>query len=520
MGRIPDQFLFVNKFANSGSLSHSNSEEKFFIHSHVHSKYHKDKRQARQRSLLPELPSSLDCTSSPPTRRVSRTTNDLESCRGSTAAKLVSKQKHPKQAIPDTRQKLHFQLSSTTPNNILDVVAIDPFCYTSTALDAKDQRLLHYPFTGFIETTFNAESLSGMTPRPMFRHREAIIERLRRCVFDRLTMYSTLAYCASCMRWAIGEKERERPPEFYVLKAIEALKVRLEKEDMVDTWLILSIYALAVSEMWAQNYEAATTHLHMIRHFVAQFGGLTKLDPYLMESIILCDKYVAIGKFEAPIFPLDWEPGPLPAQKMLNIQNEVEPLLSELAQGFFGLDKHLLGPELLQIIGDIRVCAQVSQQMESQEITDPSDQHWIFLRHQAITCRLLALSTSSETQECCRVALIVWLLKITVYFGAQRWSKNLLPRLKAAILRLENLGEGYSLLLMFWMVSLGAMTAEYTDERDWFLRQTTKAARSLGIKFDKEPFRRVLKRFLFLRREDGLQFFRMLRAMRELEDEA
>lgn len=520
MDRIPDQFLFVNKFTNSGSLSHSNPEEKFFIHSHVHSKYHKDKRQARQRSLLSESPSSSNCADSLSTRRDSKTINDLERFRGSTAAKLVSKQKHPKNAIPNTRQNLHFKLNSSALNDILDSITIDPFNCTSTALDAKAQRLLHYPFTNFIETTFNAESLSGMNPCPMFRHREAIIERLRRCVVDRLTMYSTLAYCASCMRWAIGEKERERPPEFYVLKAIEALKIRLDREDTVDTWLILSIYALAVSEMWAQNYEAATAHLNMTRHLVAQIGGLTKLDPYLMESIILCDKYVAIGKFEGPIFPLNWEPESLPPQKMIKTQAEVEPLLSQLAQGFFDLDKHLLGPQLLQIVDDIRVCAQVSQQMEIQGITGLSNQRWLFLRHQAITCRLLSLSPSSVIQECCRVALIVWLLKITVYFGAQRWSKNLLPRLQAAILQLKTSGEQCPMVLMFWMASLGAMTAEYTDERDWFLKQTAKAARSLGMKFEKEPFRRVLRRFLFLKCEDGLQFFRMVRATRELEDEA
>lgn len=520
MDRLPDQFLFVNKFAHSASLSHSNREERFFIHSHVHSKYHKDKWQAHQRPLLTELPSPSDRQDSLSTHRDSRTTNDLERFRGSTTAKLVSKQKHPKNAISHTRQTTHSKFSSSASNKILGSIAIDPFNCTSTDLDAKAQRLFHYTFTIFIETTFHAESLSWMTPCAIFRHREAIMERLRRCVVDRLTMYSTLAYCASCMRWAVGEKERERPPEFYVLKAIEALKIRLKKEDTVDTWLILSIYALAVAEMWAQNYEAATAHLNMTRHLVAQIGGLTKLDPYLMESIILCDKYVAIGKFGAPIFPLDWEPASLPAQKMLKIQAEVEPLLSELAQGFFDLDKHLLGPELLQIIDDIRVCAQVSQQVETQGVTDPSNQQWLFLRHQAIICRLLSLSPSSEVQECCRVALLVWLLKITAYFGAQRWSKNLLPRLRAAILQLETSEEQCPLVLMFWMTSLGAMTAEYTDERDWFLKRTTKAAWSLGLKLNKEPFRRVLRRFLFLKCEDGLQFLQMVCAARELEDEA
>lgn len=520
MDPLPDQFLFVNKTASSGSLSHCDPEERFFIHSHVHSKYHKNKRQTRQRSQLPEPSSSSDRTKSPSSSKTSRPTDDLERSRGSNAAKVISRQKHPNEAIPDIQQISYSKFRSSAVHNIVDPVAIDPFYCTSTAIDAKDQRLLYYPFTNFIETTFNAESLSGRISSKPFRHREAVTKRLRRCVSDKLTMYSTLAYCASCMRWAIGEKERERPPELYVLKAIGALKLRLEKVDVVDTWLILSIYALAVSEMWAQNYDAATAHLKMTRHFVTQFGGLTKLDPYIMESILLCNKYVAIGKFEPPLFSLDWEPEALPAQKMLKVQIEAAPFLSELAQGFFDLDKHILGPQMLHIIDDIRSCAQVSQEMEIQEITVSSDQQWLFLRHQANFCRLLSLATSSETQECCRIALIVWLLKITVYFGAQRCSKRLLPSLKAAVLRLDNASEWCPSVLVFWMTSLGAMTAEYTDERDWFLERTMKAAGSLGIDIDKEPFRRVLRKFLFLKCEDGLQFFRMVRAVRELRDEA
>ena len=474
----------------------------------------------RQLSLLSKASPSSDVASSPFIWKSSRTTHGAEKSGGSVPAECVARQKHPKDPRPDIQENLYDKLRSSPLHSTIDAVAIDPFYCTSTAIDARDQRLLYYPFTSFIETTFNAESLSGMPSSAKFRHRKAIIERLRRCIDDKLTMYTTLAYCASCMRWAVGEEERERPPEFYVLKAIEELKIRLKMAHVVDTWLILSIYALAVSEMWAQNYEAATTHLKMTRHLVTQFGGLTKLDPYLMESILLCDKYVAIGKFEAPIFPLDWEPGSLPAPKMLKIQIESEALLSELTQGFFDLDKHLLGPEMLQVIDDVRICAQVSQQIGNQTITDQSDQQWLFLRHQAIICRLLSLSTSSETQECCRIALIVWLLKITVYFGAQRWSKRLLPALKAAMLRLDNSGEWCPPVLMFWMTSLGAMTAEYTDERDWFLMRTTKTARSMGIKPEKEPFRRILKRFVFLKCEDGLQFYRMVRAVRELEDEA
>ena len=519
MDSLPDQFLFVNKSAGSGSLSHSDPDEGFFIHSHVHRKYHKQRRQTRQRSLLSNLSTSGGRATSSSASNKLKTTGGSKETRALITNNAASEQKSPKEDISDVQEKSHCRLGhSATPKEI-DIVAIDPFYCTSAALDAKDQRLLFYPFTSFVETTFNAESLSWMTSPTGFRHREAVVQRLRRCVVDELTMYSTLAYCASCIRWAIGEKERERPPEYYVLKAIEALKKRLEQADIVDTWLILSIYSLATSEMWAQNYGAATAHLKMTRHFVTQIGGLNKLDPYLMEGILLCNKYVAIGRFEVPIFSLDWEPGPLPAQEMRSIQLEVENPLSDLAQGFFDLDERILGPRLLHIIEDIRICALVSQRRETQKIGDSSDQHWLFLRHQANCCHLLSLKTSSEVQACCRLALIVWLLKITGYFGAQRWSKRLLPDLKAALLRLDHAGEWCPLVLMFWMTSLGAMTAEYTDERDWFLKRTINSAKSLGIELDKEAFRCVLKKFLFLKSEDGLQFFRMVRAARELEEE-
>ena len=520
MDSFPDQFLFVNKSARSGSLSHSNPDEGFLIHSYVHSRYHKQRRQTRQPSLLSKLPSSNERTTSSSASKKLKTTGGSKKREGLITTNIVSEQKSLKKDTPNVQEKSHCRLDSLATPRLIDAVAIDPFYCTSAALDAKDQRLLFYPFTSFVETTFNAESLSWMTSSTGFRHREAVVQRLRRCVVDDLTMYSTLAYCASCIRWAIGEKERERPPEYYILKAIEALKKRLEQADIVDTWLILSIYSLAVSEMWAQNYGAATAHLKMTRHLVTQVGGLTKLDPYMMEGILLCNKYIAIGRFEVPVFSLDWEPGPLPAREMRKIQVEVENPLSDLAQGFFDFDEQILGPRLLHIIEDIRICALVSQRRETQGNGDPSDQHWLFLRHQANCCHLLSLKTSSEIQECCRCALIIWLLKITEYFGAQRWSKRLLPDLKAAILRLDHAEEWCPLVLMFWMTSLGAMTAEYTDERDWFLKRTIEVARPLGIKLDKEPFRYILKNFLFLKCEDGLQFFRMVRAARELQEEA
>ena len=494
MGMLPDQFLFVNKSAHSKSLSHSQKGEKFDIYSHVHGKYHKDKTQCKGRS-------KHQLSISPSTHPCKLVTNGVTRKAKSTCVKRS-------QPAVENLHKSHVLLNGS---------AVDPFMCSSVSIDSKEQNLLYYPFKNFLETTFRAESLVTTTSCVKFRHRDAVTERLQRCVVDDLTMYSTLAYCASCMRWSIGDEEPERPAEMYIIKAIEVLRHRLRTTQKPDIWIILGIYALAVAEMWAQNYEAATAHLKMTGHFAMQLGGLTKLEPYLMESIILCDKYVAIGKFETPILPLDWQPEPLPKHQMADIYLKVDPALHVLARGFFDLDSDILGHGLLTIINDAAICTKVAEYLEAQQNIDPGSQRWLFLRHQALVCRALAFQPASVTQDCTRIALIVWLLKVTVYFGAQRWSRKLLPRLRAALMGIGTRCSSQISPLLLWVVSLGAMTAEYTDEREWFLERTVALASRLHLELEKNPFRQFLQRFLFVKVEDGLQFFRMLRAAQEIQ---
>lgn len=102
-------------------------------------------------------------------------------------------------------------------------------------IDKREYRLMQYPFSAFIRISFLAEAMS---PEPEivsfehFRHQKAITERLQRCAFDQLTLYTTLAYCANCLMWATGERAiPDRPAEYYTVKAIESLKTRLGQAD-------------------------------------------------------------------------------------------------------------------------------------------------------------------------------------------------------------------------------------------------------------------------------------------------
>ena len=57
-------------------------------------------------------------------------------------------------------------------------------------------------------------------------------------------------------------------------------------------WLArLSIYALSVAALWMGDLTAASTHMRVIRHVTSRHGGLSALPPYVMESLLIGDKY-------------------------------------------------------------------------------------------------------------------------------------------------------------------------------------------------------------------------------------
>ena len=503
---LPDQFLFVNKTAKSKSLSHSKPEERFNIHSHVHSKYHKGKKNGkRSRPLL----------------------------KSSHTQPLKAAEDH----VPERDRTIRIQNieSMALISSLISQPAVgepDPFDCATVDIDRREHRLLQYPFSSLVRISFPAEAMD-LNPEAVsfknFRHRQAINDRLQRCVVDQLTLFSTLAYCANCLQWAVGERAiPDRPAEYYMLKAIEVLKERLAKPNPEpDSWLILSIYALSVSDMWAGNYEASTSHMGIIRYFVMQVGGLKSLTPYLMESLILGDKYLAIGKFAPPVLPFDWDPGRYSKRKWIDLTVDFDFAalgIAKLASGFLKLQQDTLCPELKAIVADIVEAVQVAHCLDNSRRTlDRNSDRWLFLRHQAFVCRLLMLaSESGSIQECCRIAVLVWLLKVTAYFGAARRAKELLPRLKATLASLddEDLHAEPEAKLVFWIECLGAMTAEYTAERDWFLGRVVQSATLLNIQIEKGEVWRVLEQYLLLKSEGGLQFARMVRAARGLKAES
>ena len=290
MAGLPDRFFFINKSAHSKSLSHSNGDERFDIQSHVQSRHNKTENipisqiEASSTQKLFKRGQVLQLKN----QKTSRTKQ------GSTKI-AASSTKHSSVNRSETDSCL--SLAPTRQIRVerpLTRNAFDPIQSASAPMDAATHHLLKYPFTGFLERTFKAEALcldlTGPQRKSDFRHSQAMANRLRCCVEDPLMMYATLSYSASCLRWAVGQNEGQTAPEIFTVKAIERLRDRLNRMQIVDGYLIISIYALGAAEMWNQNPEGARAHLEAVKNCVAQFGGMKKLEPYIRESLILADK--------------------------------------------------------------------------------------------------------------------------------------------------------------------------------------------------------------------------------------
>ena len=259
MTSIPGSFLFVNRTPKSASLSNSTDGDKFFIQIYVQSKC----RKSRGRRMIQQA-SRTQCPMVKSSKL--KVSSNLIQC-FDTVQESPSEQ-NPEEVDTEAKKSSQQLLMTRVPRSPITSGTPDPFNSTVVAIDEQTYRLLQYPFSDYVLTTFKAEGLRLMPSHKtngVVRHCSAIINRMKRCMEDELTMYSTLAYSSSCARWAMGQQQKQRPPEFFLVKAIEALRIRLQESDVVDSWLVLAVYALSVSGLWAKDYEAASMHLRIIR---------------------------------------------------------------------------------------------------------------------------------------------------------------------------------------------------------------------------------------------------------------
>ncbi|KAJ6441990.1 hypothetical protein O9K51_05541 [Purpureocillium lavendulum] len=514
------QLLFVNQTPSS----RAGSSERAAILSHVQSK----RRRAEAGSRQPKPWSRFASTMSPP---------DVPPSSGESSRELADR------ASAEGRAVLQPSASRVTLSTMRPAFnATDPFHCTVAAADAGSHAaLLHCTFSHAPRANFLAEAFApasvlfaGLPPSwspgehrgpatttmaTTTRHDAVFRARLRACVDDQALMYATLAYGSSLLAWTTG-RLFEHPPEYFLVKALRAVRERLREYDTppwqqylgghhhrrrhrrpdlpVHDWLVLSVYALAMTEMWnalpamwtafpqrqaaaarlaRHGVAASRTHLHALLHLVTRSGGWTCFDPYVLDSALLADKYLAISDMRPPVIPLTWDPGPRSAHGGDRCHDEN--VFPRLGTGFTA---ESLSQDLASVICDLVSYCRVAESIWSSKpvrVTN-GDEAWLFRHLQAIKYRLLNHlhnASAGYTGRCVCLAAAIFSLACIPSRGPLVGAQYAATQLRALLLEADATNSALlnmSADMKLWCVCTGALLPETFDGREWFVHQVAR----------------------------------------------
>lgn len=316
------------------------------------------------------------------------------------------------------------------------------------------------------------------------------------------------------------------PPEYFLSKALPSVRKRLTDQNcQVDNWLLLSMYALAVTEMWngvpsmwkgnerygvvmrmsQYGFAACRVHLRALLGLVMQNGGWERFDAYVLDSVLLADKYLAVSDMQLPVVPVTFDPGPLSKlrKRQLGVEDGV---LGELGQGLL---QQKMSRGLREAIVDLVDYCQTAQQLWCLPVMYCQTETWLFRGLQALTYRFLHIYHDMELDlgdRCVCVATLTFILGSMTGKGPQVGAARMAMNLYAHLMGEESTGDD----LHIWFLVTGAMMSDESVEQAWFIERLNE----LGVgRMSQEDIVEKLEVFLFLVDKQGSQLRLLVRKL-------
>ena len=379
---------------------------------------------------------------------------------------------------------------------------VDPFSCTASPIDHATYDLIQHYLRVIVPSTFRVEAQAYRFTTT--RHAASTFDVVRRSMSNEMHMSALLAVSASRLSHVVKKDLGKNSAELFMYRAIKALRNHFRSDSVaIDQATILDVFWLFQAESYSRSYDASMVHLRIVKHLVESIGGLRTLDRYVMESIMIGDILVSIETWNPPIFPFVCDPGELDSSRRSALSLKTDLQLSHLGRGF---NQGTFRPELRLIIDDVVSCMQMAQWVWSQSTLDPNDVKWTMLRSYSLLHRLLSVDQSQSDsrlfarEECCRVALLMWLGQVTTSTGIATRSGNMnAGRLKDRLLRYDvlNATRYTERRLLAWMLVVGAFATANIDAQAWFLVALSKILEDLKITAT-GILRNLLEEFFYL----------------------
>lgn len=329
-------------------------------------------------------------------------------------------------------------------------------------------------------------------------------------------MYATLAYGSSLLGWMMNKYEGPHTTEYFLDKTLQSVRTRLSNPNcVVDDWFILSLYALAVTEMWngfpnmwrgnpqrfamvsqtsQHGLNACRMHLGAIISLVDKAQGWGAFNPYVLDSVLLADKYLALNACEEPLIPFTWGPGSLSSAKRaeLEIRGESLPQLGRR------LLNENMSEKMRETLYDLVEYCRIAHEAWLQEVVGAEVESWLFRRLQAISYRLLFLyniPNADQIDRCICLATLVFILGSTVSKGPRESALSLVKRVKAQLQESWQQTAAPNGELLFWCLCTVGMVCDPGPDRQWFIQH---AVRTCTGQLEYQQIEEKLELFLYL----------------------
>ena len=388
--------------------------------------------------------------------------------------------------------------------------AIEPFGLLTISMNAEKYSILQYFMTIYLPAQLHLYQLPET-------ERNSIVQG---CLTDDIHFYSLLAAASARMK-LISNNPLTRPdlPEYFALRATGMLRQYLLNRQPVTQQIVYDMFLLGTAEVYRYNWSGVRVHITGV---VAALGGFKQIDPCIRKMILRGDLYLAAVTSAPPILELCWDPGPIAEPKSKNCLTTLLTLdVPLMGAGFLDDLACWSNVTFCNILTDIVTFCRTLQYFWSGFQQISWDREWVYGRSGALMHRLLSLGQSpcqddgkarnqqhALTEECCRLALIIWLWFLV--FGITGKSAQLpnleqvlargpigvapLRKVLTRILELDGPRSGdrgaWSIThqafatygpMLLWILGLGALAAFKEDDRGWFSNHFVTIARSMAV---------------------------------------
>lgn len=358
-------------------------------------------------------------------------------------------------------------------------------------LDEWAPALIRYHNQTILPEQFWMET--GKMPMSQTRHASSIHADMQACMAEPAHMYAFLASAATQMIEREGkilvrgatEQDIQRIPAYFKNKAIRALRVKLGSSKL-DHSIAIDVHRLYTTTYYSETYEFAEPHFQALLSMVESLGGLNTFNDYQLENIVYFDCYTALEKMEPPRLLESWDPGPLTADQLSVINQQLRFHVQPASR----FDKVLLDSNqggVSSILGDLVEVLQMSNYLARLPGYLPDHHKWLTRRGYALLHRCLSMPSThkfSAVQDSVRIGLIYWIATYCFPARGRVHASSSIYVLKERLeeTSLQDFWHPHSDHLLWIAVFAGICAIQDDDELEFYITLARNSALEAGIR--------------------------------------